>query len=247
MRLNRFFTERKHVAIGSSIKLQNSDIEHIRKVLRLSAGNEIILFNGEREFLAVLTMVTKDFVTAEVKEALRHTADESNISVTLFQGLLKGGMFDLVVEKCVELGITQIVPVECEYSQMKIDVAEHKIDRWNKISMSATKQSERLSVPEVSSPIRLSDIDPSVIKEFDEVYFFTLDKGEVTTESLPERVEGKRIAYIIGPEGGLSPSEHVYLIKELGLKPYSLGRTILRAETAAIVAGGILRFLASRD
>jgi 16S rRNA (uracil1498-N3)-methyltransferase len=247
MRLNRFFTERKHIAVGASVKLQDSDTSHVKKVLRLSSGDEIILFNGEREYLAVLTLVTKEFVTAEVKKILRSTSDELGISITLFQGLLKGGMFDLVVEKSVELGITQIIPVECEYSQMKLDVAEHKQDRWNKISLSAAKQSERLTIPEVSSPIRLSDIDENVIKQFDQVYFFTLEKGKIVTEQLPLKIEGKRIAYIVGPEGGFSPGEHEYLIKELDLIPYTLGGTVLRAETASIVAGGILRFLSSRD
>jgi 16S rRNA (uracil1498-N3)-methyltransferase len=247
MRLNRFFTERKHIAIGSSIKLQESDTAHIKKVLRLTSGDEIILFNGEREYLAELTLVTKEFVTAEVKKILRSSAEETSIGITLFQGLLKGGMFDLVVEKSVELGISQIIPVECEYSQMKLDVAEHKFERWNKISLSAAKQSERLTIPEVSSPIRLSDIDIDVIEQFDQVFLFTLDKGKVSTSQLPLKLEGKRIAYIIGPEGGFSPSEHEYLIETLGLTPYSLGTTILRAETASIVAGGILRFLSSRD
>jgi 16S rRNA (uracil1498-N3)-methyltransferase len=247
MRLNRFFTERKHIAIGASIKLQESDTAHIKKVLRLSSGDEIILFNGEREYLAVLTLVTRDFVTAEVKKILRSTHDEESISITLFQGLLKGGMFDLVVEKSVELGVSQIIPVECEYSQMKLDVAEHKIERWNKISLSAAKQSERLSIPEVSTPIRLSDIDLDVIKQFDQVFLFTIDKGNVTTSQLPNKLGGNRVAYIVGAEGGFSPSEHDYLIKELGLVPYTLGTTILRAETASIVAGGILRFLSSRD
>ncbi len=247
MRLNRFFTERKNIAVGSSVKLQEEDTEHIRKVLRLKAEDKVILFNGEKEYAATLKLVTKEFVTAEVTEILRSIDSSDKMSLILFQGLLKGGMFDWIVEKAVEIGITQIIPVECEYSQMKSDVADKKIDRWNKIARSAAKQSERMDIPEVTTTIRLKDLNAELLDGLEEIFLFTLNKDGLEGLKLPDSIKAKKIAFIVGPEGGFSPSEHDYLTNTLKLKPYTLGSTILRAETASIVAAGILKFLADRD
>src|SRR5690606_13093614 len=126
MRLNRFYTERKNITLNSSVKLQDSDIRHIRNDLRLKKGDKIVLVNGEKEFLAELRIVGREFVTAKVKKILKveDFSEESGVDIVLFQALLRSGKFDTIIEKTTQLGIEAIVPVETDFSQMKIDAAK---------------------------------------------------------------------------------------------------------------------------
>ncbi|MEO6729060.1 MAG: RsmE family RNA methyltransferase [Candidatus Dojkabacteria bacterium] len=248
MRLNRFFTKRENLTMGSSILLEEEDTNHIKKVLRLGKGDEIIIFNGEKEFLAELTLVSKEAVMADIKKLLRQEdfSGENRVEITLIQALLRAGNFDVVVEKATEIGVDYIVPLEAEYSQMKTDVAEKKLERWNKISLAASKQSERIRIPEITAPIKFADIS-KIVDEFDKVYLFTIDRDSLKdiAEIKPlskEIKKSKHIAVIIGPEGGFSPAEHK-MARDFNFEFVSIGRTILRAETASIVALGIVNFL----
>jgi len=249
MRLNRFFTKRENLTLGSSILLEEEDTNHIKKVLRLSKGDQIIIFNGEKEYLAELTLVSKEAVMADIKKLLRQEdfSGENRVEITLIQSLLRAGNFDFVVEKATEIGVDYIVPLEAEYSQMKADAAEKKLERWNKIALAASKQSERIRIPEITAPIKFSEIS-KIVDEFDKVYLFTIDRDSLkeveVVKPLSKEVKekAKHVAVIIGPEGGFSPAEHK-MAKEFGFEFVSIGRTILRAETASIVALGVINFL----
>lgn len=246
MRINRFFIKRTHLTKHSSVRLEDSDIKHIRKVLRLKKGDKIQLFNNEREYLAELAIVSNDFITAEILEEI-NKVDNDKIQLTLFQGLLKSGKFDFIVEKATELGVDQIVPVECEYSQMKSDSAQGKIERWNKIAVSASKQSERIKLPQITDPIKFNDIE-TLAKKFDRVILFTIPREKIVEEfevkPLAEfkKDKSKNVAIIIGPEGGFSPSEHK-LAKSLNIEFFSISQSVLKSETASIVALGLMGFL----
>lgn len=244
MRLNRFYTERTNIREGSSIKLSDSDIKHIRKVLRLSKGDEIVIFNGEKEFSAKLDIVSNSVIMATIGKQLREEdfSEGSKVEITLFQGLLRSGKLDDILERTTELGIDYVVPIECEFSQMKLDSAKLKIERWNKIIIAASKQSERIRLPDLVEPMTFKEsIDH--LKEFDKVYFFTTDKSETQLQLTTDIDKShKKIAYFIGPEGGFSPSEHK-LVKASGIEFYTLNSTVLRSETAAIFGAGILNFL----
>ncbi len=254
MRLARFFTDRKNITLGSSIKLDENQSSHIRKTLRLEKGDDIVIFNGEKEYLAKLKIVSNEFCTAEILKVTDQTDlhNEKNISITLFLSIIKPNRFEDALEKCSELGIDNIVPIQTEFSQIKADRILNKYDRWNKIILEACKQSERIKIPKLYDPLDFKDIE-SMLSEFDKKYFFNLPV------SYKERVmEGKRIgdhankvdmdstvsniAYFIGPEGGFSPTEQK-LATKWGLDFYSLGENILRAETAAISALSILNYL----
>ncbi len=252
MRLNRFFTERTNLTINSSVKLQDSDIKHIRNVLRLKKGNEIILFNGEKEYLAELNVVGREFVTAHIKKILKVAdfSEESGVEITLFQSLLRSNKFDLVIEKTTELGIDNIVPIETEFSQIKRDVALKRLSRWKKVTIAASKQSERVKIPDISEPISFKEAI-NLKDKFDIVFFFTIPRDNIkesqTTMNLKEFFESneekyKKIAYIIGPEGGFSPNEHS-LSKNSNLEFVSFGNTILRSETAAIAILSVFKYI----
>jgi len=248
MRLNRFYTERQNLRIGSSVKLADSDISHIRKVLRLSKGDKIILFNGSEEYVGELNLVTKEFVTAILVKILSEKKESKNdLKITLFQGLLKAGKLDLIVEKTTEIGIDYIVPTECEFSQSNLESAKTKVERWNKVAMAASKQSERVALLEVLTPIKFQEIF-KLKEEFDLILFFTIPR-DIILESLKSEVlnleifkDKKKVALVIGPEGGFSPREHK-AASENGLNFVKLGDTILRSETAAIAAASIVKFL----
>jgi len=252
MRLNRFFTERKNLRIGSSVKLPDSDITHIRKVLRLKKGDKVLVFNGEKEYLAILTLVTKEVVLVKLEELLKETIDESDeLKFTLFQGLLKAGKFDTIIEKTTELGITSIVPVECDFSQSKVDVVERKLERWNKLALSAAKQSERINVPTIESGILFKELGAE-LKNYDRVYFFTIPRKKIpeslevkSLTKIKANSKSKRIAIIIGPEGGFSPREHEWA-KEWKFEFVHFDAPVLRAETAAIVITGLMYFIYSK-
>jgi len=244
MRLNRFYTERINIREGSSVKLPDSDNAHIRKVLRLKKGDEIIVFNGEKEFLGELTLVSIDAVMVKLKKLLKEEdfSIDAKVEITLFQGLLRAGKFDDILEKTTELGIDYIVPIECEFSQSKVINAQGKIERWNKILIAASKQSERVRLPDLIEPMTFRE-SVEHLKEFDIVYFFTTSKKE-KIKQLPKKIDKsvRKVAYFIGPEGGFSPKEHK-LAKENSLEFYSIGKTVLRSETASIVVAGLLEFL----
>jgi 16S rRNA (uracil1498-N3)-methyltransferase len=249
MRLSRFYSERENLTIGSSVKLPDSEVSHIRKALRLAKGDKIVLFNGEKEFLAELTIVSKDIVKAKILELLRKAdfSEEGGIEITLFQGLLRAGKMDLILKKTTELGISNIVPVECEYSQSKADKLVYKVDRWNKLVVAASKQSGRIKIPEVNSPILFQDVIEK-IKDFDVFYLFTIPnskqaKGIVVKKLQKEPLSNvHKIAYFIGPEGGFSPNEYK-LAEENGMEIYSFTDSVLTSENAAISALAILKFV----
>ena len=252
MRLNRFFTDRRNLRIGSSVKLSDADITHIKKVLRLKRGDKVLVFNGEREYLAVLTLVSKDVVLVKLEELLKETAPDSNeLKFTLFQGLLRAGKFDTIIEKTTELGISSIVPLECDFSQTKVDVVERKLDRWNKLAMSAAKQSERIDVPTIENGIVFKELGPE-LKNYDRVYFFTIPRNKIP-ESLDvkslTKIKGnskaKRVAFVVGPEGGFSPREHEWA-KEWKTEFVHFDAPVLRAETAAIVITALMHFIYSK-
>jgi 16S rRNA (uracil1498-N3)-methyltransferase len=251
MRINRFFSPRDNITVGSSVKLEDSDNNHVKKVLRLKKGDAIIIFNGAKEYLAELDLVQKDTVKATVTKLLRKEdfSKEGKVEVTLIQGLLKAGKFDFIVEKATEIGVDNIVPLEAEYSQMKIDVAEKKINRWTKIAITAAKQSERIRIPEITTPARFEDL-AKIKDDFDMVLFCTIPREKIKASLFLQDLkelslktdELKHVALLIGPEGGFSPGEHE-MAKDMGFKFITLGENVFRAETASIYGLSVLNFL----
>src|SRR5260221_7694992 len=180
MRLNRFYIERLNLRVGSSVKLNDSDVKHIRKVLRMQKGDNIIIFNGEKEFLAVLKVVSNEAVMAELTELLKNEdfSMEDRVEITLLQSLLIAVKYDFIIEKATELGIDNIVPLEAEFSQSKKIDAERKLERWKKVVIAAAQQSERDSVPELIQPITFKDL-AELKSNFDKLYLCTILREKI--------------------------------------------------------------------
>lgn len=245
MRLNRFFTSRKHIGIGSSIKLEDSDISHIRKVLRLLPDDRILLFNNSKEFLAKLKIVSKDFITAEVIDIVKEFDNSNTLEVILFQALLKAGKFDLIIEKTTELGIDKFIPVECEFSQSKTVDALKKIERWKNIVLSASKQSGRIKIMEVLSPINLKNINDNFINLGIEKLIVFVSESNLRDTNVVKLKDLKlkdlsRVGVLVGSEGGFSSNE-IEFLKTLDPLFVTMDNAILRSETASIFFSGVVK------
>ncbi|MBO6061811.1 MAG: 16S rRNA (uracil(1498)-N(3))-methyltransferase [Clostridia bacterium] len=228
--MRRFFAENIDTA-GDRVTLTGDEARHICAVLRMKAGDEVLLINGEgEECTAVIERAAASEVVLRVLER-RPGASEPKVRVTLFQCLPKQGKMELIIQKCVELGVWRITPTVSKRCVVKLDGKDNKLARWNKVSREAAKQCGRAAVPEVTSPMALSSIDLSA---FDTVIIPYENEEDLTLKSfLRSAPEPKEIAVIIGPEGGFEQSE-VDRVLSAGGAAVSLGKRILRTETAGI-------------
>ncbi|MDE4541590.1 16S rRNA (uracil(1498)-N(3))-methyltransferase [Thermoanaerobacterium sp. R66] len=239
--VRRLFIKDEDIKDGI-VRIYGDDVHHIKDVLRLKIGTDLVVSNGVKQYNASILSIESTSVLLKIVDEL-HQVVESSINVTLFQGLPKSDKMDLIVQKCTEIGIKKIVPVETEYSIIKIKEKSigNKINRWNKISQEASKQSGRLIVPEVLEPISFN-IAVNYIHEFDLcVMPYERETNVRLKDVLKENNGAKNICIFIGPEGGFSPSE-VAMATENGAVIVTLGPRILRTETAGIVAGSIILY-----
>lgn len=218
---------------NKEVKIIGKDANHISNVLRMKKGEEIYICNNEtnERFLASIEDAQKEEVTANIIKKIEST--EPSVEITLFQGLPKADKMEYIIQKSVELGISKIVPVEMKYCIAKIKDEEKKISRWQAISESAAKQSKRSKIVQIARKSNINEIC-SKINEYDLTIIAYEDENKSTIkEILKQNKDAKKIAIIVGPEGGIS-KEEVEKIKEAGAKAASLGKLILRTETAPI-------------
>ncbi len=237
--MSRFFSD---IIEDDIITLSEEDSKHLAKVLRVRMGEEIEVCDGKgMEYLAEVSEISPKCVKARIikKEV---SSQEPKVKVTVFQGLPKGSKMELIIQKCVVIGVADIVPVATSRAVVKLDEekAGGKVDRWNKISLEAAKQSSRAVVPKIHTPVsfddaikKASEYDLKIIpyEKHDETGFKTF-----LSENTPETV-----AVFIGPEGGFEEAEIEKAIS-LGIKPVSLGKRILRTETAPLTVLSVLMY-----
>ncbi len=246
MRLHRFFTERTNLVKNSSVLLRKQDYTHIRKVLRLKPEDKIILFNGEKEFLAKLKIVGKDLITAQILEVTRKESFDvkDKIELYLFQALPKAGKMDLIVEKTVEIGVDKIIPFDSEYSQNDLEKSIKKLDRWTRIAISAAKQCNRITVPTILPAIKFSEI-LKYQKDLDVLIMFTIN-NDIPKQNLKEILKKTKytkgnLGFIIGPEGGFSPEETQQALHS-GIQLCQVFANVLKTETAAISITSLIKY-----
>ena len=232
----RFFVAPEQV-VGDRLTLTGGDAHHAAKVLRLGPGDGLTVLDGSGwAYHATISSVSPGEVQAVILR--REPAPEPPVPVTLYQALPKGDKMELVIQKATELGMARLVPVAASRSvvQLKADKAEGKLARWQKIAQEAAEQSERGRVPVVAAPVAVKDV--------------RLADGELGLV-LSERVEGPSLpralpaqapaglAVFVGPEGGWTPEE-LDLLRGQGVVEVSLGKRILRTETAGLAALAIV-------
>ncbi|MEG2893347.1 MAG: 16S rRNA (uracil(1498)-N(3))-methyltransferase [Clostridium sp.] len=240
--MHKFFVDKRNIT-EKTITIDGDDVKHISKVLRLRQGDEVLVSDGKcNEYTAVIDLIDKKEVICSISNSFKNET-ESDIKITLFQGLPKSTKMELIIQKGVEIGIDNIIPVITDRVVVKTEARDltNKIDRWNKIAKEAAKQSGRGRVMEIEPPISFSDA-LNKTKDFDlAVMPYENANDEGLKKVLSENREAKNIAIFIGPEGGFEESE-VSSSLNVGVCPVTLGPRILRTETAGLVASTIILY-----
>lgn len=226
------------------IRIQGNDVNHIKNVLRMRPGEELLISDGiARDYRCRIADMESGTVECEI---LSSSEGETELpsKIWLFQGLPKGDKMELIIQKAVELGVYRIVPVVTKRTIVKLEgkKEEARIKRWNSICESAAKQSKRIIIPRVEPCMSFKEalslagsLDRNMIP-------YELESGmEGTREVLSGIKSGMSAGVFIGPEGGFEETE-IALAKEAGVTPVSLGRRILRTETAGLTALAILMY-----
>jgi len=238
MRIPRAYIDATLV-VGSLTELPDSSHNHLVKVLRMREGFKVILFNGDGfDYDATLVEVAKRHSKVRI-EGRVSVERESPLSIDIGQGLSRGERMDWAVQKSTELGVVKLTPLFTERSEVKLN-AERQAKRsahWRQISISASEQSHRASLMQVDEPTPIEQW----ITQCDADLKLVLHPHLTATE-LAKHAPPKRVALLIGPEGGLETSE-VELAMAHGFKPWLLGNRILRTETAPVAAAAVLHYL----
>ncbi|MBR5900469.1 MAG: 16S rRNA (uracil(1498)-N(3))-methyltransferase [Clostridia bacterium] len=218
--------------------IEGGDFNHVVSVLRKKTGDRILVSYSGKNDLCEIHEIFSDYLTAKIIEQ-NYLDTELPLDLTLIQGLPKGDKLELIIQKAVELGVNKIIPVQTARSVIKIEdkKKESKRDRWQAISESAGKQSKRSVVPEVSLPLSFKQF-LSLATEFDLLLIPYENKNGMadTLTALKELCKNQKVGVFIGPEGGFDQKEIELLLSLPNARVISLGKRILRTETAAICA-----------
>lgn len=242
--MHRFFAEPSEVG-EKEIRLTGPDVNHIRNVLRMREGEEILVSDGQgKDFHCRIEAIQEEEVTAHILWVLDGNAELAS-DITLFQGLPKGDKMEFIIQKCVELGVARIVPVNTRRTIVKLDAKKEqaRIKRWNGISESAAKQSGRGRIPEVSGVKSFAEALEEAKKLNMCLIPYELAKDMAQTREVLSSIKpGMSVGIFIGPEGGFE-EEEVEQAAAAGARPITLGRRILRTETAGMAVLSMLVYL----
>ena len=229
---------------GQDICITGDDYNHMKNVLRMKKGEEVLISDGQdREYLCSIKEFTDDTVILNIEDIMG-TSRELATKITLFQGLPKGDKMEQIIQKAVELGVALIVPVAMKRCVVKLDdkKAGKKIERWNGIALSAAKQSKRGIIPEVKDVMSFKEALKQASQMDACLVPYENAEGIEGARKLVDSMKGKKsIGIFIGPEGGFDDSE-IEQALECGAQTLTLGRRILRTETAGMTMLSILMF-----
>lgn len=234
-----FFAKESADAEGNFYIVGN-DHNHIKNVLRMRQGDKFLVSFEGKSHLCTLESIEGDTSVAKII-CENYQSTELPVYIHLFQGLPKADKMELIIQKCTELGVSEITPTEMRNCVVRLEEKKKKskTERWQAIAESAAKQSKRNLVPAVNTPLPFN----SVIERTEEFDLFLVpyeseDGMRSTKAALSEIRSGSKIAILIGPEGGFDEKE-IEKCNEKGMSIVSLGKRILRTETAAITSVGM--------
>ena len=217
--------------IGDTVAISASESAHMLKALRLKAGDSVQLIAAERLYLTNIERVQDGLVWVRLTEEL--ASPEPVVRMTLLQGLPKADKLEWIVQKATELGVCRVQPVEMTRSVARINAKEaHKRERLQRIALEAAKQAGRAHVPEVLPAMRLPDALKALTGD---IYIAWEEETSLRLSEAILRDHPRELTLVIGPEGGIAPDE-IKTLKALGAKTVTLGKRILRTETAGVCA-----------
>lgn len=240
----RFFVEPSQVG-EKEIIITGSDVNHIKNVLRMKPKETILISSKENlEYTCYIEELNEDEIKAHIMY-VQEAGYELASKLYLFQGLPKSDKMEWIIQKAVELGVHEVIPVASKRAVVKLDQKkeEKKRTRWQAIAESAAKQSKRMYVPEVTKVMSFSQA-VEYAKSMDVVLIpYELAKGMAETKEVIKKIEkGQSVGIFIGPEGGFEEAEVELAVQEAHARPITLGKRILRTETAGLTVLSILMF-----
>lgn len=243
----KFFVKENQIK-DDKISIIGQDVNHIKNVLRLKTDDEIEVCNENKQetYICRIIEILNEEILCNIKEK-KMINREANIDITIFQGLPKAEKMELIIEKCTELGVKEITPLKLKRCVVKLDEKDEvkKITRWQKIAETASKQSGRDAILKINNVINIDNVC-NLIQKYDIVLIaYENEKDNSLKQELENLKSTKKqklkIGVIIGPEGGLEETE-VNMLKLCGAKTVTLGKRILRTETAPIVISSIIMY-----
>ncbi|MED9881807.1 MAG: 16S rRNA (uracil(1498)-N(3))-methyltransferase [Blautia sp.] len=243
--MQRFFVEPCQIdEPAHRIHITGTDVNHIVNVLRMKPGEELWISDGEKkEYHCRIESAASDEVCLHILYAQEPDYELPN-KIYLFQGLPKSDKMELIIQKAVELGAFEIIPVETKRCVVRLDgkKAAKKVERWQQIAESAAKQSKRMLVPSVHSVMNFKEAIAYAEEMNVRLIPYELAKGMAETKEIIKQIQpGQSIGIFIGPEGGFEESE-VDIAVNSGAVPITLGKRILRTETAGLAILSVLMF-----
>ena len=238
MTSNRFSIKQSDV-FSSAVLLRGEEHHHLSRVARIKPKDRVWLFDEHGiSYLARVEEIREDMTRLFILEKMEN--DEPKVKITLAQALIKSKKMDIVIQKSTELGITTLIPVFTARTIIKIeDKIQKKMERWQKIAREAAKQSQRTLLPTILSPRPLEKL---IEERHEEKKLFLSERKGIYLKDILIRDPGSKnreeeppssVLILIGPEGGWTEEEETYVLNH-GYEAVSLGRQVLRAETAAI-------------
>jgi 16S rRNA (uracil1498-N3)-methyltransferase len=240
--MHRFFVNPNQIT-EDNIAIVGDDVKHIKNVLRMNKEDEIIICDGHgSDYYCIINTINSHSINTSILSKT-NSDTELKTKIYLFQGLPKQGKMELIVQKAVELGVYEIIPVITERSIVKINKqnGEKKLARWNKVAESAAKQSKRGIIPKVNEIMNYEDALKYASKIDSTIIPYENARNMNETKGFINELDCKEIGVFIGPEGGFS-MEEIKMANENGTKSITLGKRILRTETASLAILSLLMF-----
>lgn len=241
--MHHFFVSPEQVG-EKSITITGSDVNHIKHVLRMAPGEQITVSSGEnKEYRCEIRSLSEEQVEAQIMW-VQETGAELPSRLYLFQGLPKSDKMELIIQKAVELGVYEIVPTATRRAVVKLDKKKEdsKRKRWQGIAESAAKQSKRNLIPQVTQVMSFREaVEYAAGLDVKLVPYELAEGMDAARQVIGSIKPGQSVAVFIGPEGGFAPEEIDYAV-EHGFRPITLGRRILRTETAGMTVLSILMY-----
>ncbi|MBE5882515.1 MAG: 16S rRNA (uracil(1498)-N(3))-methyltransferase [Lachnospiraceae bacterium] len=240
----QFFVEPEAIA-GNRVSITGKDVNHIKNVLRMKEGEEIAVSNGidGKEYRCGILMLGEDEILCELR-FVKEDAVELPVKVYLFQGLPKADKMELIIQKAVELGVHEVIPVATKRAVVKIDAKKEKskLARWQSIAEAAAKQSKRACIPQITNVMSFKEAVQKVGEADVKLIPYEMAEDMSYTREIIRAIKpGQLVAVFIGPEGGFA-EEEIAFATENGFSPVTLGKRILRTETAGMTMLSILMY-----
>lgn len=233
--MQRYFAKEK---VANEFVLYDSDIHHIKNVMRYNISDEIEVVYEDTIYLCQIKNLTP--LSLEIIETYQSDS-EMNLLLTIAISLVNEQKMDLILQKITELGVSSIIPVKTERSIVKLDEKkiEKKLMRWQMICKEASEQSKRTKIPDVKKIVSINELSKM---EYDIKFICSLTDNSKSLKEYLSNNKYKRILFIIGPEGGFTKEEEKKLI-DSGFIPVTLGKRVMRVETAAIYVTSIINYI----